>query len=320
MTAGGALAELARRAGLDTPSYPTPAPRAPRPPRAAAPAVRAPGPPDPAVAELVAAAARLLWEPAGAPARAYLHGRGLADPVLAANRVGFDPGPGQLPRPAGLPRRGPGIVFPTFDPATGTVLHYQLRYLDPAAPRRYDQPRATLAANPTLALLNTPAGSPRPGLLAVCEGFPDALTAAQAGLAAAAVLGTGHASGPGADRLAHRLATTHPGAAFLLCFDDDTATDPGKLPAGRRAADQLATRLAGHGHLALTVMPPDGTKDLNAWWQRDPGAAGAVLLGTAAEFAPTPAPALTAAPPVPAGTSTLADAPVPAGPTGLELR
>jgi hypothetical protein len=286
MTVGAALAELARRARLDTPGPavpPRPRPAAPPPPAPAA-------DPDPAVEELVAAAARLLWEPLGSGARRHLHARGFTDPLLAANRVGFDPGPRHLSRPDGLPRGGPGVVFPALDP-TGKAAHYQLRYLDPARRRRYDQPTAALAPNPKLAFVAT-AGPPRPGVAVVCEGYPDALTAAHAGLAAAAVLGTGHATpatpaGPGgADALARRLAARYPGALFLVCFDDDTATGPGKLPAGQNAAAALADRLAHHARLAVNLLPPPGVNDLNDWWRHDPDAVAACLHRAADDYAP----------------------------------
>jgi hypothetical protein len=303
MTVRDALHELARRAGLD-PAEPAPAPRR-RPPARPAPAPAPAAEADPAVEELVTAAARLLWTPTGSGARRYLHTRGFTDPLLSANRVGFDPGPRHLPRPDGLPRRGPGVVFPAVDPATGRAVHYQLRYLDPRMRRRYDQPVGELAPNPKLAFLTTPAPA-RPGIAAVCEGFPDALTLAQNGIAAAAVLGTGHAGSGGADALARALVGRHPEAVFAVCFDDDSAAGPGKLPAGQNAAAVLADRLARHGRLVVNLLPPAGVKDVNAWWQHDPAAVAAALARVADAYA-GPVPTLgppafpAAAVPTPAG-------------------
>ena len=49
------------------------------------------------------------------------------------------------------------------------------------AGRKYDNPIDALATLPRVALVQTPAASVRPGILLVCEGIPDALSAAGAG-------------------------------------------------------------------------------------------------------------------------------------------
>ncbi|KDA41218.1 toprim domain-containing protein [Frankia sp. BMG5.23] len=244
--------------------------------RAATPPAEQLTPVDPAIGTLVTAAADLLWRPIGSGARRYLHNRGLTDRLLAANRVGFDPGPRHLPRPDGLPRAGPGIVFPVLHPTDRRPVYYQLRYLNPELRRRYDQPAHDLAPNPKLAHLTTDRPA-HPNLTVVCEGFPDALTAAHSGLAAVALLGTAHASPASAPTLARRLTEERPGSAFIICFDDDTAHDPGKLPAGQNAAARLADELAQHQRLVLNIQTPAGIKDLNAWWQQDPGAVHTVF-------------------------------------------
>jgi hypothetical protein len=105
----------------------------------------------------------------------------------------------------------------------------------------------------------------------VCEGFPDALSVAHTGLPSVAVLGVSHAAPFGAQALAHRLASDHPGAAFAVCFDaDEHAGNPSKPPAGRIAAGRLAAQLASRGITVARLLPPHGCKDLNDWWQADP--------------------------------------------------
>jgi hypothetical protein len=269
MTVREALLDLAQRTGI------APEPIIPRRPhRRTAPPTPAPSasqatPVSPAIGELVSAAADLLWQPVGAGTLRYLHERGFTDELLAANRVGFDPGPRQLPRPEGLPRAGPGVVFPVLRPADLHPVYYQVRYLGSRQRRRYDQPAQDLAPNPKLAHLIFD-GPAEPGLTVICEGFPDALTAAHSGLAAVALLGTAHASGSGAPALADRLIEECPGSAFVVCFDDDTAMKHDKRPAGQNAAIRLADELAHRGQLVLNIQPPTGIKDLNAWWQQSP--------------------------------------------------
>ncbi|WP_322748679.1 MULTISPECIES: toprim domain-containing protein [unclassified Frankia] len=150
--------------------------------------------------------------------------------------------------------------------------------------RRYDQPVRDRALNPTVAFLST-VETPRPGVVVLCEGFPDALTVAHTGLAAVAVLGTAHAGPDGVGALTGRITARFPDmTTFLVCFDDDTASRPGKLPAGQNAAASLADRLAHRGHLVVTVMPPVGVKDLNDWWQQNPDDLHRTLTATADHF------------------------------------
>jgi hypothetical protein len=287
---GEALRDLARAAGL----HPDPV-RTSRPVRAASrtvpPAAQPPArEPDPGVEDLVARAAVLLWQPIGDGVRRYLLGRGLSEPVMRANRVGFDPGPRHLSRIAGLPRRGPAIVFPALHPETGTAIYHQLRYLDPdRCGRKYDQPTSMIAPNPHLATVRTPALVPPTTLrlVIVCEGFPDALSVACAGLPAVAVLGVSHAAPTAAEALATRVTAAHPDAAFAVCFDADEHSErPGKRPAGRIAAGQLGAQLARRGATTARLLPPGGCKDLNEWWQADPAGLTRELSGTAGMFGP----------------------------------
>jgi len=278
MTVREALLDLADRAGIAPRQQPTRSPARPAAtPRSPAPPVSPPpAPPDPAISTLVSAAADLLWQPVGAGARSYLHGRGFTDELLTANRVGFDPGPRQLPRPKGLPCAGPAIVFPALHPGDHQPVFYQVRYLRSGQRRRYDQPSQDLAPNPKLAHLITTAPA-APELTVVCEGFPDALSVAHCGLTSVALLGTGHASATGASALASRLIEERPGSAFVVCFDDDTALSQDKLPAGHNAAIHLADALAHHGQIVLNILTPAGIKDINAWWQQNPDAVRATL-------------------------------------------
>ncbi len=290
MNVRDAILHLADRAGIPAvqhlaevhprrTSQPTPRPAAERPAAAS-----------PAIGELVAAAADLLWQPVGSGALHYLHSRGFTDPLLTANRIGFDPGPRQLPHPDGLPHHGPGIVFPVLHPDDHQPVYYQLRYLNPAHRRRYDQPAQNLAPNPKIARLITD-GPAHPAITVICEGFPDALTAAHNGLAAVAILGTGHASPTDTPALARRLADERPDSTFVICFDDDTALHHDKTPTGQNAALRLADELAQHGQLVLNIQPPTGIKDLNAWWQHDPDTVRTAFreLPTALEI-PSPSP------------------------------
>lgn len=182
-----AIAMLARRVGLGAD------PGDMRPLRA--PAVERRPPPEATVpVDVEAHVARceaLLWSPAGAPMRRWLAGRGLGEGVLRANRVGADPGPRALSRPAGLPRSGPAVILPVLD-ADGVAVYLQARYLHPPGGRKYDNPAAALAGpSPRLAdvrLIGPPA---EVATVLVCEGLPDALVAAQAGHRATALLGAG---------------------------------------------------------------------------------------------------------------------------------
>lgn len=249
-----ALDVLARRAGVDASSEIQARPRA-RPPRiepAAVPAVR------PGSAELinyVEACQRHLWSPAGERWRNWLADRRLSEAVLRQNCVGADPGPRRLQRARGLPRRGPAVVFPVLS-ESGEAGYLQARYLDPdRAGRKYDNPADGLATLPRVALVQTPAASARSGVLLVCEGLPDALTAAGAGSRAAAVLG---ASLPD-DALARRVAELARADHVIIAFDADAR--------GRDGARRLHQALNPIHERGVSILRPiEG--DLNDWSQR----------------------------------------------------
>lgn len=97
-------------------------------------------------------------------------------------------------------------------------------------------------------------GTGHAGLLLVCEGMPDALTAAQAGYRAVGLLGAHTPDDTVAARIANHA--TNRDAALVIIADPD--------PAGRRLTDTLAPLLAARGHKPAVITPPDG-QDLNAW-------------------------------------------------------
>lgn len=249
-----ALELLACQAGVtNEPGRPPPTPRT-RPPIRPEP----PGPttPDPALHRYVTGCETWLWSPAGAPMRRWLAGRRLAPEVLQANRVGADPGPRALPRAPGLPRAGPAIVFPLLN-EQGQAVYLQARYLRPNS-RKYDNPSADLVpASPRLGEVRLAGPARAQDLILICEGIPDALTAAQAGYRAMAILGAGQ---PDA-RLAAQLAARHPEGHLLVAFDADHRGRAGS----ERLTELLAEVGAGNRVAALAVPPSFG--DLNGWAQ-----------------------------------------------------
>ena len=244
---------LAQRAGMN-PDQALAAPA--RKSRATAPTVV---PLDPSVARYAAACERILWSPSGRPVREWLNRRGLRDDVLRVNHVGADPGRRMMRRQRGLPYgNSTAAVFPALDP-TGNIRYLQARYLEPGDGPKYDNPAAALGSNPRLAWTQT-GRPPRSGILAVCEGIPDALTAAQAGFTAVAVLGSQAPDQSVAARLAthgeqHELA-------IVAVIDSD--------PAGRDWGQRLGDLLAENGRDLTVVEPPAKGLDLNAWALRDP--------------------------------------------------
>jgi hypothetical protein len=261
---------LARRAGMvaDQPLPPVH--------RTARPATPPFAPLDPAVVRYVDACERILWTSGGAAVRDWLHSRGFDDALLRANHLGADPGRQRLPRRLGLPYGAtPAAVLPAVDPS-GAVRYVQARYLDPVGSAKYDNPAGALGSNPRLAWARTPHGEPRPGVLMICEGIPDALTAARAGYDAVGVLGS---QAPD-ERVGAQLARHADDQRRRLVAVIDA--DPAGRAWGRRLTDLLAAR----GHELEVVEPPDGL-DLNSWALRDPTTATAAVLGHARSAART---------------------------------
>ncbi|MGE3448821.1 MAG: toprim domain-containing protein [Microbacteriaceae bacterium] len=244
---------LAHRAGM-IPDQPLP-PVYRKPSRAPARSV----PLDPAVIRYAEACERILWSNGGRPLREWPHARGLTDEVLHANRVGADPGRRAMPRRQGLPYGAtPAAVFPALNP-DGKIHYLQARYVEPVAADKYDNPAGALGSNPRLAWARTPAAAPRPGVLIVCEGIPDALTAAAAGLAAVGVLGSQAPDERATAQLARHSSDHH--RQLIAVVDAD--------PAGRAWGERLGTLLRAHD-LELTVIEPAVGGDLNDWARHDP--------------------------------------------------
>jgi hypothetical protein len=249
---GEALALLARRVGLgerDSPPGPLRRATVDRRP------VVTPIAPDGAIEDHVAACEALLWSPAGGPMRAWLARRGLGEEVLRANRVGADPGPRSLPRPAGLPRSGPAVILPVLDP-DGLAVYLQARYLRPPGGRKYENPASALAGpSPRLAQVRTSRSAIDAATVVVCEGLPDALIAAQAGHRATALLGAGLPD----DRVARLLVERFPVERLVVAFDADDR--------GRAGSARLRELLAAAGAADRTAVldVPTAWGDLNGW-------------------------------------------------------
>lgn len=217
---------------------------------------------DPAVEAYVDTAAELLWGPSGEPGRSWLRQRGFSDEILRANRVGYDPGPRAFRRPRGLPRHGPGVVYPVLGP-DGAAVYFQTRYLDPIAAGRdkYDNPWSGLASNPRVAVLRTPsANGAFEGLVVVTEGIPDGLVVAQTGARVAAVIGAGN-HGP---EVAPRISEAFPTGRFAIVWDADWG--------GRRGGCLLGVRLVELGRDVVLSAPPRSCNDVNDWWRHQPTA------------------------------------------------
>lgn len=257
LSAGAALGLLEERAGL-APSG-TPPPRARQQRATAVPQQHEAPSGESSLAVLehyVAACAAALWRPEGRPVLEWLAARGLGDDVLRANRIGADPGPRDLERADGLPRRGVGAVFPVLG-ADGRATYCQTRYLR-AGRAKYDNPvQAQFGSNPRVALLQPPKDADD-AVVVVCEGMPDALTAAGAGARAIAVLGAGYPDAA----VAKMVLAAQPRGRIVVAFDADQR--------GRQGASQLGALLAEAGagrrvhQLGLPVMGGE-QEDVNSW-------------------------------------------------------
>ncbi len=193
------------------------------------------------IVRYVEACERILWTPTGKPVLDYLvNDRGLDPEVLRFNRVGADPGPAVLPRPAGMPRGGVAAVLPTLG-IDGDITYAQARYLQPPAGRsKYDNPAGRLAPNPKLGWIATPDNPSGPFL--VCEGLIDGLTAATAGYRAVSLLGATYV-----DReVAQRIVDTVGQGTIVLALDGDVA--------GQGACRNLANLLDGHPLASLDFV------------------------------------------------------------------
>jgi hypothetical protein len=238
---------LARRIGM-VPDMPMPAAR---PPRVAGAVEFVPL--DPIVIQYVEACERILWTRTGRPVLEWLNGRGFSDELLQANRVGADPGRELLHRRRGLAYgAGQGAVFPALD-VDGEVAYVQTRYLNPGEGPKYDNPAGSLGTNPRLAWAQT-LGTPRPDKLLVCEGIPDALTAAALGYRSVGVLGA-QAPDQNVAETVSQVAIAN-AVAVQLVVDNDAA--------GGTFARLMTDLLIEHGVGPSTLNPCVG--DLNDWY------------------------------------------------------
>lgn len=204
--------------------------------------------PNPAIDDYVAACEQILWSRAGAGPRRWLtETRCLSEEVLRANRVGFDPGARRLSRPAGVPRSA-GVVLPVLDEDHRAVFT-QTRRLGEIDGPRYLNCASKAAPNPRIGRYR--GGASSAGVLLVCEGVIDALTAADAAFEALALLGSSIAD----DRVADEVARTT--GSILLAFDSDDAGDAG--------AARLATLLLDRDRTAMRLRPDSQFADLNEW-------------------------------------------------------
>lgn len=250
---GDAVDWLAQRAGM-IPDRPLPPAQRKTPP-----AAQRFMPLDPIVVQYAAACERILWTSSGREVRDWLHGRGFDDNLIRANHIGADPGREMFHRRRGLPYGATtGAVFPALD-LNGRVRYLQTRYLDPGDGPKYDNPAAALGTNPRVAWAAA-AGPTDPGVLVVCEGIPDALTAAGAGLRSVAVLGSQAPDHGVATRIARDVDES--GVRAVAVVDNDDA--------GRSWGSRLTLLLAEQGVGLDVVEPPAEFDDLNAWARINP--------------------------------------------------
>ena len=184
---------------------------------------------------------------------------------LEALQVGFDPGHRMLPRPTGLPRQYPAVVFPAFD-LHGEIVFAQSRALGSRAFGKYFNPAAALGKAAQVALDNPGVGwcpateGLEDGPVVVCEGLSDMVAARRGGFECAGVLGTGNAlRAQVAEAVADRCGSER---AVVVCFD----SDPNR--AGQKAAAELVKALRERDCAATALTVPGG--DLTDWL-RDAG-------------------------------------------------
>ena len=249
--------------------------------RPARPEPRPVGRPAPEVIEYVERCEKLLWTGSGRRIRDWLNERGLGDEVLAANRVGADPGRRYLPRPKGLPAGWPAAVYPALDPS-GDVVYFQARFIEPPEGRcKYDNPASRWASNPRLAWSRpTRAQLAANDVLVVTEGIPDALVAAQAGCRSVGVLGSTYS-----DRHVARQISDGGFEAtdqrIVVCFDADEA--------GRNGSVHLVELLNQCGVDDVVELVPPAGLDLTDW-AKNGTAIQALRSATTLDLGAKPAP------------------------------
>jgi Toprim-like len=212
---------------------------------------------DPCVIRYVEACEKILWRPTGRPVLDWLHGRGFDDDLLRANRVGCDPGRDVMQRQRGLAYGGSiGAVLPALS-EKGDVHYVQTRYLKPGTGPKYDNPAAALATNPRVAwTIGTISIQVETCIL--CEGIPDALTAATAGFRSIATLGSSSGDAAAVARVADYLGIG--GTNLTLVNDNDDA--------GKAWGTRWEKALHMHRVEARRIEPPMPGADLNDWAQQ----------------------------------------------------
>jgi DNA primase len=222
--------------------------------------------------------ARRLWTPAATPARKWLHARGISDEVLAANQVGYDPGPDRhINRPDTLPRRG-GITYPSFT-VDGDINWVQIRH-GSSTSHKYSNP-----AGVAMPICTFPRrASAEFTSVLVTEGVADGLHAASYGLRVAAVT----SAVVDATRAANAISAFAGHDPIVLALDNDDA--------GRGATTRLLDAFGALTDLTRVhvLTLPDGHdlidchRDGTAW----------ITSATGSFFAPPAAVSTAAAPPV----------------------
>ena len=184
--------------------------------------------------------------------RDWLHGRGFDDATIRANLLGCDPGRQLLRRQRGLPYgKVPAATFPALDPAGRVTLR-----AGPLPRRRRRRPQVRQPVRrarpaPAHRLHRRRPTPPRWPLLIVCEGMPDALTAAQAGYRVVGLLGAQAPDETVAARVAN-YAERHDLDVVLMTDAND---------AGRTAGDRLADLLRAEHVDPVIVEPPADLTD-----------------------------------------------------------
>jgi DNA primase len=243
----------------------------------------------------------ILWStPAGAPGRALLAERGVAEETARQFGLGFAPAGGaagdallrylcarRLGTPAEAAEAGLAhppdrsgqardrfrnrLVFPIRD-ERGDVLGFGGRALGDAVPKYLNSP-ATAAYDKSLALFGVDRARPAieaAGCAVVVEGYFDVLAAAAAGVRHT-VASSGTALTAAQVRLLARW-TSH----LVLCFDGDDA--------GVAAASRAVDVIAAEGLDARICVLPAGCKDPDELVRRDPAAFAACVAAAEPEW------------------------------------
>ena len=196
-----------------------------------------------------------LYTPAGAPARAFLHARGLSDEDIVRHGLGYSTHPQQIQQQFNVrePEGGGFVVIPFYDEACETVPYAMLRTV-PAGSIRHKEWRPKGVRSPLWHehLLTSPAP-----VICVAEGLIDAMAVEK--ITGVPTVGLGGASCAG--RFGRVLAETpdalRPRKVLVFMDADD---------AGRDAARKIEAALDSLGIPCSAAPPyPAGAKDPDEW-------------------------------------------------------